>query len=280
MLRIKLCSIFVDDQTKALRFYTDVLGFVKSRGHSGRRVPLDLPSAPPPAARTDLALEPNANPAARTYQQALLAQGIPGNGVRGRRGSQRSTSGCAVGGVEFEAPAVADGARNSRPGSRHLRRSDHALPAVGAPSRRVGSGLANEPSIADDEPRERVPNVDVEAKTAVLDRPRRRRRADRATAAAEYPTRTSVAARATNGRRRKTSAIANMRDKPLAEQVLRAPLFPRAACSRIRACRTLRAHISTPLVTRKTHRHGCCGSRGCSASPPRRRRASRQGSCH
>jgi catechol 2,3-dioxygenase-like lactoylglutathione lyase family enzyme len=77
MLRIKLAAIFVDDQDKALRFYTDVLGFEKSQ---------DIPVGGPyrwitvrSAARdgAELSLEPDANPAARTYQQALLAQGIP-----------------------------------------------------------------------------------------------------------------------------------------------------------------------------------------------------------
>jgi catechol 2,3-dioxygenase-like lactoylglutathione lyase family enzyme len=76
MLRIKLCSIFVDDQTKALRFYTDVLGFVKSQDIPvGEFRWITVRSAA--GGETDLALEPNANPAARTYQQALLAQGIP-----------------------------------------------------------------------------------------------------------------------------------------------------------------------------------------------------------
>jgi catechol 2,3-dioxygenase-like lactoylglutathione lyase family enzyme len=76
MLRIKLCSIFVDDQTKALRFYTDVLGFVKSQDIPvGEFRWITVRSAA--GHETDLALEPNANPAARTYQQALLAQGIP-----------------------------------------------------------------------------------------------------------------------------------------------------------------------------------------------------------
>ena len=77
MLRIKLSSVFVDDQDKGLRFYTDVLGFKKAQ---------DIPVGGPyrwitvrSAADGDaeLALEPNANSAARTYQQALLAQGIP-----------------------------------------------------------------------------------------------------------------------------------------------------------------------------------------------------------
>jgi glyoxylase I family protein len=76
MLRIKLCSIFVDDQTKALRFYTDVLGFAKSREIPvGEFRWLTVRSAD--GDDVELSLEPNANPAARTYQQALLAQGIP-----------------------------------------------------------------------------------------------------------------------------------------------------------------------------------------------------------
>ena len=77
MLRIKLAALFVDDQDKALRFYTDVLGFVKAQ---------DIPVGGPyrwltvrsaAGGDTELSLEPDANPAARTYQQALLAQGIP-----------------------------------------------------------------------------------------------------------------------------------------------------------------------------------------------------------
>ena len=76
MPRIKLCSIFVDDQAKALRFYTDVLGFVKSKDIPvGEYRWLTVRSAD--GGDTELSLEPNANPAARTYQQALLEQGIP-----------------------------------------------------------------------------------------------------------------------------------------------------------------------------------------------------------
>jgi catechol 2,3-dioxygenase-like lactoylglutathione lyase family enzyme len=76
MPRIKLCSIFVDDQAKALRFYTDVLGFVKSKDIPvGEYRWLTVRSGD--GGDTELSLEPNANPAARTYQQALLEQGIP-----------------------------------------------------------------------------------------------------------------------------------------------------------------------------------------------------------
>ena len=77
MLRIKLYSIFVDDQAKALRFYTDVLGFVKSQDipDGGGFRWLSVRAAD--GGDTELSLEPNVNPAARAYQQALLAQGIP-----------------------------------------------------------------------------------------------------------------------------------------------------------------------------------------------------------
>lgn len=75
-MRIKLTSIFVDDQDKALAFYTGVLGFVKSL-----EIPVGqyrwLTVRSPEGGETELSLEPNANPAARTYQQALFAQGIP-----------------------------------------------------------------------------------------------------------------------------------------------------------------------------------------------------------
>lgn len=76
-MRIKLCSIFVDDQAKALRFYTEVLGFAKAMDvpvGGGFRW-LTVRSAD--GGDTQLSLEPDANPAARTYQKALLEQGIP-----------------------------------------------------------------------------------------------------------------------------------------------------------------------------------------------------------
>jgi catechol 2,3-dioxygenase-like lactoylglutathione lyase family enzyme len=75
MLRIKLYSIFVDDQTKALRFYTEVLGFVKAHEIPvGEYRWLTVRAAD---GDTELSLEPNVNPAARAYQQSLLEQGIP-----------------------------------------------------------------------------------------------------------------------------------------------------------------------------------------------------------
>jgi predicted enzyme related to lactoylglutathione lyase len=75
-MRIKLTSIMVDDQSKALRFYTEVVGFRKQMEFPVGEYRWITVTA---ADRDDLALalEPNANPAAKTFQQAMFAQGIP-----------------------------------------------------------------------------------------------------------------------------------------------------------------------------------------------------------
>jgi catechol 2,3-dioxygenase-like lactoylglutathione lyase family enzyme len=76
-MRINVMSVMVDDQTKALRFYTDVLGFVKKR-----EIPLGGPSwltvvSPEDPDGTELSLEPDGHPAARPFKQALVEDGIP-----------------------------------------------------------------------------------------------------------------------------------------------------------------------------------------------------------
>ncbi len=76
-MRISLTSVFVDDQARALAFYTDVLGFQKHRD-----IPLGdaswltvvSPSAPD---GPELLLEPADHPAVRPYREALRADGIP-----------------------------------------------------------------------------------------------------------------------------------------------------------------------------------------------------------
>ena len=76
-MRIKLTSIMVDDQNKAERFYTEVLGFVKKvEIPMGEFRWLTVVSAD---GRDDLqlSLEPNANPAGRAFQDAMFQQGIP-----------------------------------------------------------------------------------------------------------------------------------------------------------------------------------------------------------
>lgn len=76
-MRIKLTSIMVDDQDKALRFYTDVLGFRKKHEIPvGEFKWLTVVSAEGPD-DLELSLEPNANPAAKTFQAAMFRQGIP-----------------------------------------------------------------------------------------------------------------------------------------------------------------------------------------------------------
>ena len=73
-MKIKVTSLYVDDQEKALRFYTDVLGFVKKHDFSnGPYRWLTVASAEEPDG-TELQLALNDNPAAKTYQQALFQQ--------------------------------------------------------------------------------------------------------------------------------------------------------------------------------------------------------------
>jgi len=76
-MKIKLTSVYVDDQEKALRFYTEVLGFVKKSDFSnGPYRWLTVASAEEPNG-TELQLALNNNPAAKTYQQALFQQKQP-----------------------------------------------------------------------------------------------------------------------------------------------------------------------------------------------------------
>jgi catechol 2,3-dioxygenase-like lactoylglutathione lyase family enzyme len=76
-VRINLASVLVDDQDKALSFYTETLGFVKK---------IDLPIgearwltvvSPEDPDGTELLLEPDAHPAAKPFKQALVDDGIP-----------------------------------------------------------------------------------------------------------------------------------------------------------------------------------------------------------
>jgi predicted enzyme related to lactoylglutathione lyase len=76
-MKIKLTSIHVDDQEKALRFYTEVLGFMKKTDVSAGQFRWLTVVSPEDPEGTELLLEPNDNPAAKTYQQALFEQNIP-----------------------------------------------------------------------------------------------------------------------------------------------------------------------------------------------------------
>lgn len=76
-MRIKLTSVYVDDQEKALRFYTDVLGFAKKADFSnGPYRWLTVASTEEPDG-TELQLALNDNPVAKSYQQAKFQQGQP-----------------------------------------------------------------------------------------------------------------------------------------------------------------------------------------------------------
>ena len=76
-MRIYITSVLVDDQDKALRFYTDVLGFVKKHDIPlGEARWLTLVS-PENIEGPELALEPDSHPAAGPYKAALVADGIP-----------------------------------------------------------------------------------------------------------------------------------------------------------------------------------------------------------
>jgi len=76
-MKIKLTSAYVDDQDKALRFYTEVLGFVKKADFSqGPYRWLTVASAEEPDG-AELQLARNDNPAAQAFQQAMFQQGQP-----------------------------------------------------------------------------------------------------------------------------------------------------------------------------------------------------------
>jgi catechol 2,3-dioxygenase-like lactoylglutathione lyase family enzyme len=77
-MRIHLTSIFVDDQAKALRFYTEILGFVKKYdvpiGEKDRWLTVVSPDEP---GGTELLLEPAGHPVVKPYRDALVQDGIP-----------------------------------------------------------------------------------------------------------------------------------------------------------------------------------------------------------
>jgi predicted enzyme related to lactoylglutathione lyase len=76
-MKIKLTKVYVDDQDRALSFYTDVVGFVRKADFSqGPFRWLTVASSEEPEG-TELQLALNDNPAAKAYQQATLQQGQP-----------------------------------------------------------------------------------------------------------------------------------------------------------------------------------------------------------
>jgi len=73
-MKIKLTSVYVDDQNKALHFYTEVLGFAKKADFSNGSYRWLTVASPEEPDGTELHLALNSNPAAKAYQQALFQQ--------------------------------------------------------------------------------------------------------------------------------------------------------------------------------------------------------------
>jgi predicted enzyme related to lactoylglutathione lyase len=76
-MKIKVTSLYVDDQEKALRFYTEVLGFAKKADFSNGPYRWLTVASTEDAGGAELQLALNDNPAARAYQQAIFQQGQP-----------------------------------------------------------------------------------------------------------------------------------------------------------------------------------------------------------
>jgi predicted enzyme related to lactoylglutathione lyase len=76
-MKIKLTSIMVEDQDEALRFYTEVFGFEKKHDIPVGEYRWITLVSPEGSSEVELALEPNANPAAKVFQRSMFDQGIP-----------------------------------------------------------------------------------------------------------------------------------------------------------------------------------------------------------
>lgn len=76
-MRIIFTGVFVNNQDQALKFYTETLGFVKKSDVAAEQYRWLTVVSPEDENGTELVLEPNDNPAAKTYQRAIFEQGIP-----------------------------------------------------------------------------------------------------------------------------------------------------------------------------------------------------------
>lgn len=108
MIRVAVTSVFVDDQEKALRFYTDLLGFVvKHDVPLGEARWLTVVSPDEPES-VELLLEPNGTPVARAYQQGVREMGLPVI-VLGTDDVRRDHERLTAQGVEFTMPPTETG---------------------------------------------------------------------------------------------------------------------------------------------------------------------------
>lgn len=76
-MKIRLTSVFVDDQAKALKFYTEVLGFVMKRDIPAGEFSFLTVVSPDEPDSTELLLEPSDNPATKAFKKSVFEQGIP-----------------------------------------------------------------------------------------------------------------------------------------------------------------------------------------------------------
>jgi catechol 2,3-dioxygenase-like lactoylglutathione lyase family enzyme len=76
-MKIALSSVLVDDQAKALSFYTEVLGFLKKTDLPAGEYRFLTVVSPEGSPDVELLLEPCTHPAAKTFQKAIFADGIP-----------------------------------------------------------------------------------------------------------------------------------------------------------------------------------------------------------
>ena len=76
-MKIVVTSVFVENQDKALKFYTEKLGFLKKQDFPVGKFKWLTVVSPEDQNGTELLLEPNDNPVAKEYQKGLVAQGIP-----------------------------------------------------------------------------------------------------------------------------------------------------------------------------------------------------------
>ena len=88
-MKINLASVFVDDQDKALSFYTETLGFVKKTEMPAGEFKWLTVVSPEDPDGVELVLEPSDHPAVKPFKDAIVADGIPYTSVRCRRRAGR-----------------------------------------------------------------------------------------------------------------------------------------------------------------------------------------------
>jgi predicted enzyme related to lactoylglutathione lyase len=140
-MKIRLTRVYVDDQDKALRFYTDVLGLVKKTDVSQGPYRWLTVASPDEPDGTELQLALNDNPAAGAYQQAMFQQSQPAV-MFFTDDVKTDYKRIKARGAEFTMPAHRGDRLDHRHVQRHLRQP-HSTHAVDA---RVGRTLSSRPS--------------------------------------------------------------------------------------------------------------------------------------